>query len=202
MAKKGANKEVSVQVLGGESIATEKGRIYRQRTRRGVKIRRFEVVFNPEYGTDHDAIEFLDDLPRGTRSDFARDAILKAIAGERQTMAEQSFTSVIDQLRADNADLRDLLHEALDRLDDLQSREYTVTMEQAQRVTVSTTQPAEVASSGIDMSRPRKRPKRPKLTGAQPAQIEVPDVLTEAESIRLAQQMAASVKAAQPGNRQ
>ena len=177
-------------------MATEKGRIYRQRTRRGVKIRRFEVVFNPEYGTDHDAIEFLDDLPRGTKSDFARDAILKAIAGERNPMAEQSFASVVDQLRADNADLRDLLHEALDRLDDLQSREYTVTMEQAQRVTVSTTPPAEVASSGLDMSRPRKRPK---LTGAQPAQIEVPDVLTEAESIRLAQQMAMSIRKAHPG---
>lgn len=180
-------------------MATEKGRIYRQRTRRGVKVRRFEVVFNPEYGTDHDAIEFLDDLPRGTKSDFARDAILKAIAGERHTMTDQNFASVVDQLRADNADLRAMLHEALDRLDDLQSREYTVTMEQAQRVTVSTAQPAEVASSGLDMSRSRPRKK---LQCAQPVQIAEPDELTEAESIELAQRLAASIKRAQPGRDQ
>ncbi len=189
-------------------MATEKGRIYRQRTRRGVKVRRFEVVFNPEYGTDHDAIEFLDDLPRGTKSDFARDAILKAIAGERHTMAEQNFASVIYQLCADNADLRDLLHEALDRLDDLQSREYTVEMVQAARISTmqkvhnappaSNDQSATVESSGLDMSR---RPRK-KLQRAQPAQIEAPDELTEAESIRLGQQMAASVRAAQPGRSQ
>lgn len=177
-------------------MATETGRIYRQRKRRSGKVRRFEVVFNPEYGTDHDAIEFLDDLPRGTKSDFARDAILKAIAGERHTMTELNFDTVIDDLRADNAMLRDMLSDALDRLADLQSREHTVEMVQAVRITQSQPGPAQEQSGGIDMSRPRPRKT---VQRSQSAQIEAPDVLTEAEQIRLAQQMAASVRRAQPG---
>ncbi|MHC4646791.1 MAG: hypothetical protein ACYTBJ_14935 [Planctomycetota bacterium] len=177
------------------------GRIYTQRKRRAGKVRRFELVLNPAYGSDHDAIEFMDNLPRGTKSDFARDAILMAIANER---GNSEMDQMIDGLRADNAELRSMLADALARLEDLQSREVTVEMAQAVRVTTQS-RPVDdtgtVASSGLNMDRPRPRPK---LQRTQPAQIEAaePDVLTEAESVRLGRMMAASIRKAQPGRRQ
>lgn len=172
---------------------SEQGRIYQQRKRRAGKIRRFELVLNPAYGTDHDAIDFLDNLPRFTKSDFARDALLLAIARER---GHSEMDQMIDDLRADNAELRSMLADALDRLADLQSREVVVEQVQMQRVTIAPSDTSQTESSGIDMSRDRPRKKLP---SAQPAQIVEPDVLTEADQIRLAGIMAKSIKNAQPG---
>ncbi len=197
MAKKGATQGEKAATRTAKNQADNRRKALRRRTG---DVKRVELQLNADCTRDQYIAKHLNALPYGTTSEYVRLAIEEKIAceiaGERHTMVDQNFASLVDDLRADNADLRTMLHEALDRLDDLQKREYTVTLEQAQRVTVSTTQAAEVASGGIDMSRPRKRPK---LARAQPAQIETPDVLTEADSIRLAHQMADSIRKAQPG---
>jgi hypothetical protein len=186
MAKKRANKAGKRTFRNGGSTDVRRQKL----RRRSGDVKRVELILKADNPRDQYIADYLNRLEYGTTSEFVRQAIEEKIARE---IAPPEPPLTIDEMRAIVAD-------------EMRAQLSNVTIEQAQvqRVTFGNTpppEPAQTVSSGIDMSSPRKRPK---LQPAQPAQIEAaePDVLTEAESVRLGRMMAASIRKAQPGRRQ
>lgn len=169
-----------------------KGRIYQQRHR--AETVRKEVVLNAAYPEDRTIIDFLNTLGRGEFSDVFREAMLLYIE------------HLNNPPRKVSDDFVDWMCEIKEDLETLKSRPVMAAIypePQTKSATVIEQPPtlpevsASVASSGIDMSRPRPRAK-PAVMSAPPAPAE-PEELSEADAIRLAKIMANSIKRAQPG---
>ncbi len=199
-----------------------KTRNQRQHRRAG-HVRRIEVVLSAESERDHAIADFLDDLPRGEMAEFIRQAIVEKMergaAPELDSppeprasdQIEMLFVELDTQRREASQQIETLYQELADekrragkQLEAMVAE--LVELKQVIRQPLEAASaphtlpevPVAVASSGIDMSRPRPK----KATSTQRARQVTPaepEVLSEEDQIRLAKIMAASIRNAQPG---
>lgn len=172
-----------------------KTRNQRQRRRAG-HVKRIEFVLDADSERDHDIADFLDSLPHGAASEFIRQAVMEKI--ERETMPEPE-ASPAAQLEAMIADLADESRRASAQLEAMIRNAMQRAPASAPAPLLPET-PGAIASSGIDMSRPRPKKAGPSTTPRAPVVTPAePEPLTDEEAKRLGYLMAMSIKNAQPG---
>ncbi len=128
---------------------THKTRHQRQQRRAG-QVRRVEIVLSANNKRDHDIHDFLDSLPHGAVGEFIRAAIVEKIQREQDRSepeipsASQQFNAILAELAA----LRQAVSQPAAAARNSQAAEQVAPPEQ---------EPELMASSGLDMSRPRPR---------------------------------------------
>ncbi len=144
--------------------AKHKTRHQRQQRRVG-EVKRVEIVLSAQNDRDHDIHDFLANLPRGEVSEFIKTAILEKMQRDGQRPAIPEAPSAAEQFNTILAELAAL------------RKAVTPT---ATRVTSDV--PHEQASSGIDMSAPRRR--AAPVSRAPITPIPVAEPFNEAEARR------------------
>lgn len=191
--------------------------------RREGHVKRYEIVLVAESARDQYIAEWMGDhLKRGQASEFMRQAIEEKIArallgqdidtpqaivaseqvmmlyeeirDERQRASDQ-FEAFIQEIHALRAELSSFKFEATRITETVRVYQDPAPVV-AERPPSLPEQGGVVASSGLDMSRPRPRKQLPR---SAPAPEPVPDELTEQQQIELAQIMAQSIRNARPG---
>jgi hypothetical protein len=149
---------------------TPKQRTKRQRQRRTAgQVKRFEIVLSAENQRDHEIHDFLSQLPRGEISNFVKDAILEKI---------QRSTSI--SVPPDPADQLNAILSELAKIRQAVKQPAPVTPVY-DLVTVSSDS-TPVSSSGLDMSRPRR--KRAGENTPPPKPTTLPEQAFDAEEAR------------------
>jgi hypothetical protein len=156
-----------------------KTRRQRQQRRAG-EVKRVEIVLSADSARDRDIHDFLASLPRGAVSEFIKAAILEKMQrdNEHGTPEAPSAAAQFNTILAELAALRKAVTQP----------GYAPTGTR----TDPAAPPGVVASSGLDLSRPRQAPTGARVPRPAPP---VPEELTEAQRIELAQQLVASIKA-------
>jgi hypothetical protein len=158
---------------------TPKQRTRKQRQRRRAgQVKRVEVVLNSESERDRAIFDYLAGLPARQVAEFIRQAVAEKIA--RSTTPEPETPDPAQQLNAILADLAEL--------------KKAVTIPPGGpvlRPAVASAEPGIVASSGLDLSAPRRRAAAPAAARPAPAPI---TELTEAQRRELEKTLVASCK--------
>jgi capsule polysaccharide export protein KpsE/RkpR len=173
--------------------------------RKSLQIKRIEVSLNAEIKGDTLIADHLGELPRGAKSDYIRVALLNQIAYDTRTTDTdeelRDLRNTVEVLEDQNEVLIDMVRELTAAIHELSQRKIEVQMVQAAQISVGPATPKPdslpeiLQSSGLDMSRPRPRPKLKR----GPVADQSLDVTDEFDAVALGKLMARSIKNAQPG---
>jgi hypothetical protein len=152
---------------------------------------RVETVFSSRDDRQTILAKFLGALPHGGASEFIRQAAWEKLIRDEQELSPDLNSEQIECLIAQNEKLIAMVVNLMSIVESMK-QQFQAIQSQPQSNTVPITS---VASSGLDMSRPRPKKARAVVSVAEPEE----EALTDEEARRLGYIMAMSIKNACPG---